>query len=306
MAFVPRRGLGLFLGLVILLFLLGVSVISVAQLGTAPVSPWILLWVLLPLASFPLALLVGYRLYGLLTARYWLDRDGFSLNWGLAFQQVPLPDLLPPQLAANVDASLRPGPGLWWPGCMVGERQVEGLGTVEFFATTGSASMVLLQAGDRILAISPPDVQTFLQGYNDSMRMGSLEPIAPFSQRPDFLFGRVWEHPLARVLILTGLALPLLLLGTLALWVPGLPSEVPFGFNAAGQPDPLAPPGRLLLLPLIGGLCWLADLVVGMWLFRQEKDRPLAFAAWGMAIAATGLLWGAAVQLMAAARGLSP
>jgi uncharacterized membrane protein len=92
----------------------------------------------------------------------------------------------------------------------------------------------------------------------------------------------------------------LLLLGYLVVRAPSLPAQVPFGFDPSGAPDPMAPPGRLLLLPMIGGLCWLADLVVGAWIYRRDQDRPLAYAMWAAAVLVGGLLWGATFHLLAA------
>ncbi len=301
MTFLPRRSLGLLLGGLFLLVLLGAVAFSIIRLSTATVSLWILLWVMLPVLGVPLALLVAYRLYGLLTARYRLDRDAFFLTWGLSLEQIPLADLAEPEPARRLSIDLKPPRGLCWPGCVVGRREIDGLGEVEFFSTTGQSGIVLLHADGRTLAISPPDVDAFQQAFTNSVRLGSLEPIAARSQRPDFIFSRVWEVRAARGLILIGLALPLLLLAYLAVRAPSLPSEgVPFGFLPTGQPALAAPPGRLLLLPLIGGLCWLADLAAGVWLFRGEADRPLAFALWAVAILTGLLLWGAVLLLLAA------
>lgn len=300
MTFLPPRRLGLLLGALWLALLLGATGFAIERLGQAEISAWILLWVTLPLACIPGAALVAYRLHGLLTASYRLDRQGFTLRWGLALEQIPIEALEPPQPAQDLAPGLRPGPGLWWPGCLVGVRQIEGLGRVEFFATR-PGTLLLLRAGDRHLAISPPDPQAFLQAFTDSVRMGSLEPLPARSQRPDFLFERVWGDRPARMLILAGLAVWMLLLAYLAVRAPGLPADVPIRFDPAGNPAPIGGPGRLLLLPFIGGLCWLADLVGGAWLFRREAEARAAYALWAAALAVGLLLWGAALQLIAAA-----
>jgi hypothetical protein len=161
--------------------------------------------------------------------------------------------------------------------------------------------MMVLSAGERLLAISPPDLEAFQQAFVDATRLGSLEPIPTLSHHPEFVMGELWSDRAAQVLLLVGIALPLTLLGYLALNVPSMPTGVPFGFEPSGAPNPVAPPGRLLLLPMIGGLCWITDFAVGAWLYRQEKDRPLAYAMWGAAIVVGGLLWGATLQLLAAA-----
>jgi hypothetical protein len=299
MDFTPPRALGLLIGGTLLAILLALIIVSVVQLTTATISAWLVLWVTLPLVSVPLALLVVYCLYNLLTARYRLDRDGFYLTWGLITEQISLTEVTLIRSADEVAANLRPAHGLWWPGYVYGSREIEGEGLVEFFATTGPQGLMVLSAGGRLLAISPPDLEAFQQAFIDATRLGSLEPIPTLSQRPEFVFSDLWNDRLAQVLVLIGLALPLFLLGYLALKVPSLPARVPFGFDTTGVPSPLAPPGRLLLLPMIGGLCWIADFAVGAWLYRQVKERPLAYAIWGVAIVVGGLFWGATLQLLA-------
>ena len=301
MTFIPQRRLGLAIGISLLILLLAAIILSIAQLGRATISVWILLWVLVPLVCVPLTLVAAYNLYGLLTARYGLDRDGFSLNWGWASEYIPIVDLSRPRRASELGVNSRPSRSLWWPGCVVGRREVAQLGTLEFFATTPPAKMVILRTGGRALAISPPDVDAFLHSYTGAARMGSLEPTSPQSQRPDFVLGRVWDSRAARSLVLAGVAVPLALLAYLALRAPGLPPEIPFGFTPAGVPEPYSPPGRLLLLPLIGGLCWLVNLAIGAWLFRREADRPISYALWGAVVLMGVLLWAAALQLLLAA-----
>lgn len=301
MDFTPSRRTGAALGLFFLLLLLAGILVGILQLASAEVTAWIILWVLFPILGVPLALLVGYRLYGLFSARYRLDRDGFYLTWGLASEQIPLAEIERVQPAEELAPDLRPGRGFWWPGCVVGKRRIDGVGEVEFFATRGAEGLLILHVGERLLAISPPDTDTFYQSFVDAARMGSLERIAARSQRPDFTFGRLWGDPVARLLVLAGLVVSLVLLGYLALQVPALPPQVPFGFNSAGAPDTFAPPGRLLLLPMIGGFCWLVDLVVGAWLYRKEADRLLAYTIWLAGMLVGGLLWVAVLQLLAAA-----
>ncbi len=301
MDFVPPRRLGLALGTVWLALLLAAAALGLIRLGQALISPLVLLWFLLPLIGLPLAALVLYRMYGLATAAYRLDRDGFYLRWGLAREQLPLEAIANLQPADSSGVPSRPSVGLWWPGCLVGTggaaREESG---VEFYAArAGRAALLLTTSGGRRLVISPPDLETFQAAFRDANRMGSLESIPERSERPDFFVGRLWADRAARALILAGSLAPLLLLGYLGLRAPRLPALVPFGFDLNGQPDPLAPPGRLLLLPLIGGICWLIDLAAGAWFYRRSEDRAVAYVLWGCALLTGGLFWGAALHLLA-------
>jgi hypothetical protein len=302
MRFHPPRLTGLFLGLLFLAVTVGAATLGVIQLGSIGFSAWIVIWIALPMLGVPVALVVAYRLFGLLTASYQLDRDGFRLRWGLAVEQIPLGDVQEVKVPDSDTARLRPGQGIWWPGCVIGHRAVEGVGQVEFFASTGAEGMLLLRLADRWLAISPTDRDGFRQAYVDMMRMGSLERIPAVRLRPDFLFNRVWSDRWARVLVIVGLLLSLLLLGYLAFRASAPAGQVPFGFDAYGAPEGFVSPTRLLILPMIAGLCWLADLVIGLWLYRKEEQRPLAYGFWATAVLVGGLLWGASLQLLAAAR----
>ena len=304
MNFTPRRTLGFGLGLLLLSALVAAIGLSIAQLGQGLISPISLVWIGLLLLALPLALLVINRLFGLATARYRIDRDGFYVQWGMSYEQIPL-DMIsevgPLRETKAVPGNgatdpRRPSFGFWWPGCMVGRAKG---GVVDFFSTTPPLLIIRITTG-RALAISPPDSEAFLGAILSATRMGSLEAIPERSVRADFLVTRVWNDRLARSLILVGLIIPLLLLGALVIMAPSLPELVPFGFGPTGLPTPLAPPGRLLLLPMIAGLVWIADLVLGAWFFGNDDDRPVSYALWGAAIAAGALLAGATWQLLSA------
>ena len=301
MNFTPRRTLGFALGLFLLAALVAAISLSIAQLGQGLISPISLIWIGLLLLALPLALLVINRLYGLVTARYRVDRDGLYVQWGMSYEQIPLDMISEVGPLREIDGASgeeprRPKFGFWWPGCMVGRSKG---GVLDFFSTTRPLTVIRMTTG-RALAISPPDTEAFQGAIFNATRMGSLEAIPERSVRADFLVTRVWSDRLARGLILAGLIIPLLLLGTLVILAPSLPELVRFGFGPAGQPTPLAPPGRLLLLPMIAGLVWIADLVLGAWFFGNDSDHPVAYALWGAAIVAGALLAGATWQLLSA------
>ncbi len=98
-----------------------------------------------------------------------------------------------------------------------------------------------------------------------------------------------------------GAVIPLLLLAFVGWRASMLVGPVPFGFDQFGSPDPLAPPGRLLLLPLMAGFVWLADAMLGIWLYQAPDRRGLAYTVWLAAVISGGLLAGAALQLISQA-----
>lgn len=298
MNFRPPRTIGLIIGCLLLVILLAGIAFSVTQLASETVSPFLGIWTSLVVISLPLTILVGYRLYGLQTARYILNRDGLYLRWGASTDQIPIALIKKVLVQTHYPSVTRPRFGIWWPGCMVGQIQSEKHGLIEFFAASNSNGNVIIQLSDRIIVISPPDVPGFIEAYSEIVRMGSLEEIPELTQRPDFFSARLWEDRYARVLIVVGLVLILALLAFLAFRVFSLPSLVPFSFDHNGVPDLFVPPTRLLLLPLAGGGFWLADLVVGSWLYRRDRNRPIAYLVWGMGVLLVSMLWGAVINLI--------
>jgi hypothetical protein len=215
-------------------------------------------------------------------------------------EQIPLAAVERLTPVEELSGIFLPGRGLWWPGCLFGRRRLPDLGQVHFFATRGRSGMILVSTPERHLAISPPDTLAFRQAFIDATRLGSLEPIPQISYQPDFLAGRLWDDRLARYILLLGFAISLSLFAYLAFRAPSLPAQVPFGFGPAGEVQSLAPPGRLLLLPIASGGIWMLDLLFGAWLYRRPRQQGLAYVLWGTAIVVGGLLWGATLHLLAA------
>lgn len=300
MNFKPPRAIGLVIGSMLLAISLGGIGYSLYQIASRPVSPTLGIWTSLAVICFPAALFLIYRLYGLLTCEYIFNRDGFYLRWGISTDQIPIAAIISISLQTEYPSIKRPKIGFWWPGCMVGEIHSERFGLAEFFATSRPDKNVVIHLPQRLLVISPPDVSDFIQSFNEVVQMGSLEDIPERSQRPDFFSARLWVDRNARGLILLGLLLILILLAYLAYRVFDLPPLVPFGYDHRGLPDLFVPPARLLLLPLVGGAFWLADLLVGAWLYRRDQNRPIAYMVWALGVLLGGLLWVAVINLITA------
>ncbi len=294
----PPKFQGLFIGGILISLLLGGIILGVFQIATGEFNPLLGIWVSLVVISSPLLLMVIYRLYGLITAKYVLDRNGFCLQWGFSTEQIPLTSIENMIKGDEVQIQLSPPLGLYWPGCIVGQKTVDEFGLVEFFTTRPPKERIIIPLEGRSLVISPPDLESFHQSFLETVRLGSLEEIPAISVRPDFFSARLWADRLARFLILSGLILNLFLLGYLGFRAVNLPESVPFGFDSAGLPDTFVPPSQLLLLPLLGGFYWLTNLVLGVWLYRLESDRQIAYVVWFTGTLLGGLLWGAILYLL--------
>jgi hypothetical protein len=291
---------GLLIGGILFILLSGGVIFGILQIASGELNPLLGIWVSIVALGSPLLLMVVYRLYGLITARYVLDRDGFCLRWGFSVEQIPIASIDKMIKGDEISINIDPPFVFRWPGCIVGQKMVEGFGLVEFFATRPIKEQLIIPLKERRLVISPPDIENFHQSFLEAVHLGSLEEIPTISVRPDFFSARLWSDRLARFLILSALILNLCLLGYLGFRTANLPESVPFGFDSAGLPDTFVPPSQLLLLPLVGGFYWLANLLVGVWLYRLEEDRQVAYVVWFTGTLLGGLLWGAILHLLSA------
>ena len=230
----------------------------------------------------PLPMLV-YRLYALLNANYILRREGLQIRWGLRREDIPLREIEWMRPGRELGFRL-PLPWLRWPGAIIGRRRVPELGEVEFMAAD-LTHMILVATPEKIYAISPAETKAFMALFRKINELGSLTPLEAQSVYPRVLFGNVWEDRLARILILASFGLGLIVLAVVGLAVPGLETV-----DWVGTIEP-APAERLLLLPILDGILWLLNLVLGIFLHRRGGDLRIgAYLLWGTGVV-TGLLF---------------
>jgi len=281
--FHPPRRAGLFLqgGLVLVLGMAGGYFFLLAAQDPSGIG--FLFNMLVALAIFAPLPLLGYRLGALLAASYILRREGLRIRWGLRREDIPLHQIEWMRPAVELGFRL-PLPWLRWPGALLGSRRVPELGAVEFMAAD-LTHMILVATPDRIYAISPSDPKTFMSQFRKVNELGSLTPLEAQSVYPTVLFGNVWEDRLARRLIIGSLVIGLALLTVVGLAVPGLES-----IAWVGTSEP-APAERLLLLPILEGIIWLVNLILGVFLHRRGGDfRFGAYLVWSVS-ALTGLMF---------------
>jgi hypothetical protein len=281
--FHPPRRVGLLLqgGLILGLGLAGGYFFFLAVQD--PSGLGFLLNMLIALVVFaPLPVLV-YRLYALLNAHYILRREGLQIRWGLRREDIPLRQIEWMRPGGELGFRL-PLPWLRWPGAIIGKRRVPELGEVEFMAAD-LAHMILVATPEKIYAISPAEDKVFMAQYRKINELGSLTPLDPQSVYPKVLFGYVWEDRLARILILASFGMGLILLAVTGFALAGLET-----IAWIGTIEP-APAERLLLLPILDGIFWLVNLVLGIFLHRKGGDLRIgAYLLWGTG-AVTGLLF---------------
>jgi hypothetical protein len=293
--FPPPRRTGFIVHAITALFLGGTTGIALwnATLQQAGIN-FVLLLLLSLFLLFPLGLSL-YQTYAVLQARYFLERDGLRLRWGLRAEDIPLPQIEWVRPASDMGFHM-PLPVGALPGGILGTRMVEGLGPVEYLASDFS-KLLLIATPEKIFVISPANPNAFVYAFQRNIELGSLSPIPSRTALPVTFFRRVFSDRAARLLITSGLIMTVILFVGVSLLIPTLP-EVALGFDSQGQPLGAAAADWLLLLPVLAIFAYVVDLIGGLFFFRNPPGQPIAYLLWSGGIMTPLLLMVAVIFLI--------
>jgi hypothetical protein len=290
MVFTPSRSLGLAVALAAAAVAAGLGAGAIAYLRLAPVSFLAFLALCLLALAVLVVAFVGYRSYGLARGRYVLSRNALVVEWGWRRELMPMADIRDMRAITEPAAlaSLHPR-GFAWPGCLVGHANLPEWGPVEFLAGSSARGLVVVEYDAHALALSPADPQAFVQTFASLQAQGPSAAIEPESVVPGFQRWSLWQDRLALGLITAGGLSALVLWGYLQL-------------AAERQPAPSASPLDLLLWPLLAGIAWLVNTLLGLELRHRPAERSMAYVLFGATLFVQAVLWAAAGTGAAAGR----
>jgi hypothetical protein len=113
--------------------------------------------------------------------------------------------------------------------------------------------------------------------------LGSLSPFPARSVHPAFLLAQVWAVRSARYLLVAGLALTLVLFGVASVFIPSH-STVSLRLGSIGNPAGAVPSVQILLLPILNGFFYLADVLLGLFFFRRQSEQVIAYILWASSV----------------------
>lgn len=273
----PRRGLGLWIGLILLV----PTVAGIGWLGSRLIilfsqvpEQWQfnlvtygeILGLLLLLLLFSILI---YRILGGLTLSYAMDRNGLYIVWMGNRAVVPLGQI----------ESLDKGTSIPWAPWMVfrnigyywGRGNTTDGRTVHLFTTISPTRSLLIYTATDAYAISPADQEAFVQELEQRRRLGAVKPLAPTVEPGRVFFYAFWNDPVVRWALLFAFALNLVLLGILAARYPELAAMINMRFNSAGQVTELRPRHQVLFLPLAAFVVSLLNAILGLSFYKYEK-----------------------------------
>ncbi|MBK7319132.1 PH domain-containing protein [Candidatus Villigracilis affinis] len=274
----PPKRRGLIVHGSIIIVLMVVAFVGFINLSRAEVGPQFLIALLVLLFSFAPIPFFVYRAYSLWRADYHMDRDSLAINWGLRVEDIPLSDI---EWMRPADDLTRPLvlPSFRLPGGLLGMRRHPDLGVVEFLASDAK-KLLLVATAKRVFVISPEDPSTLTQTFARATELGSLAPVEAKSVYPSFVVTQAWESGLARYLWLTALFLNLGLFIWASLIIPSTP-RVALGPQFVGSALETVPSAQLIIFPVASLLLTVLGWVAGLYFYRWDRERILAFIVWG-------------------------
>ncbi|NTV38223.1 MAG: hypothetical protein HGA82_03475 [Anaerolineales bacterium] len=276
--FPPPRRRGLIVHGLIILILAAIAITAFINISRTDVGPEFLVALFAALLSFiPIPFFV-YRAYSLLRADYHLDRDSLAIRWGLRIEDIPLTDIEWIRPAQDLTRPLIL-PALPLPGGVLGMRRHPDLGMVEFLASD-AGKLLLIATSKRVIAISPEAPAELAQTFARAMELGSTTPAEAKSVYPSFIFLQAWGNGVARYLWLTALFLNLGLFIWASLIIPSTP-RVALGPQFVGSELETVPSSQLIIFPLASLLLSIGGWIAGLYFYRWDRERALAFIVWG-------------------------
>lgn len=276
--FPPPKRSGLIIHGTILTVLTVITIVGFINLSRADVGPQFLIALLVSLLSFAPIPFFAYRAYSLWRADYHMDRDSLAISWGLRVEDIPLTDIEWMRPANDLTRPLAL-PSLPIPGGLLGMKRHPDVGVVEFLASDVK-KLLLVATAKRVFVISPDDPAGLTQTFARATELGSLAPVEAKSVYPSFVVTQAWESGLARYLWLTTLFLNLGLFIWASLIIPTT-SRVALGPQFVGSAVETIPSSQLIIFPIASLLLAMAGWIAGLYFYRWDRERVLAFIVWG-------------------------
>lgn len=276
--FPPPKQRGVIVHGVVLAVLTAMALYGFITLTNADIGPSFLISLFIALFSFVPIPFFAYRIYALIKADYYIDRDSLAIHWGLRVEDIPLSDIEWIRPAEDLTNPLNL-PALPMPGALLGMRRHPDLGAVEFIASDAK-KLLLIATAKRVFVISPENPAGLAQTFARATEMGSLAPAEAKSVYPSFIVSQAWESGMARYLWLTALFLNIGLFIWASLIIPSTP-QVALAVQTADSTLETVPSSQLLIFPVASFLLAITGWISGLSFYRRERERILAFIVWG-------------------------
>ena len=290
----PRRFLGIGIGIGVILALVLLDGLILGALRSLPISFTSFVMAVTLALSVLLVPLTGYLVYGVLTLKYMMGRDGAFVLWAGRQETIPLAAVEGVvRLAEERDSITRPRFCL--PGHCIG-RGRDGRGREVLFYSTGHREdELLITTALHSYVISPDNPTGFLSAVRARRRLGPTRSLEQTRREGGVADLAIWRDWKALGLVIVAVVANVSLFGYIAFRYPALPEIVPV-LSESGQVRLLGAKEELFELPVLGLVVLLGNTALGLALHRWE--RPVTYALAAVALLVQIIVWWAAIGAM--------
>lgn len=290
----PRRLLGIGIGIGVILALVVLDGLILRTLRSLPISFTFFVMALTLALSVLLVALIGYLVYGLLTLKYMMGRDGVFILWARRQETIPLAAIeAVVRLAEAGDSIARPR--LCLPSHCLGRGRDSRGREVLFYSTGNRADELLITTALCSYVISPDNPTRFLAAVRARRRLGPTRSLEQTRTEGGLADLPIWRDRIALGLATAAVLANISLFAYIAFRFPSLAEIVPL-LSESGQVRLLGAKQELFELPVLGLVVLLGNTVLGFALHRWE--RPVTYALVAVALLVQIIVWWAAISVM--------
>lgn len=283
-------------GWLLALGLIVIILVAIGVAGSQPIGPLTFCMVLVIVMALPAIGLIAYQLFGLARSSYSLDRNMLTINWGPIRQVVPTDAIQRILLGAEITGAPQRFRGWRWPGLMHGQADVPDVGLTLFYAPASLQRQLIVITPTVAYAIAPADPAGFIDSIKARYELGPTQAVMQTTQHPPLFDWPLWRDRLAQSFGAIALALALSLLAFVCFRFPDLPARLPLHYSVEGLADRVGPASEVFILPLIGLLALLVNVMFGA--VAYPRERMAAYVVWGGTLLVLLLLWVSAIHLL--------
>lgn len=279
MFFLPSKRLGLVIGLIILLSLGAISIFLLRSLISQEPGMSAYVTGLLLCVAIPLLGLWAYWYYGLISLRYYLDRNVIVIIKGVTRHIVPLEAIKEVRWGREISAeeSFR---GVGWPGYLSGVTRVEGLGDVLINSTEPLERQLIIVTEQACYGISPAEPESFLDELAAHRSAGALRRVPQSTATLPFAASPLWHDRRFWLTFGAAFVLDVVLFGLVSGRYQALPNELILTSGAEPRAFRAMPKAQVYIVPTIGAVLLAVNALLGILFYTRER-----FAAYLLAIA---------------------
>jgi hypothetical protein len=290
----PRRFLGISIGIGVIVALVLLDGLILRGLRSLPLSFTSFVMALTLALSVLLAALASYLVYGVLTLKYMMGRDGVLVLWAGRQETIPLAAIQAVVWLTEEGESIT-RPRLRLPGHCIGKGRDAGGREVQFYSTGRGADELLITTALHSYVISPDNPTGFLSAVRARRRLGPTRSLEQTRREGGLAGLAIWRDWKALSLVTVAIVANVSLFGYIAFRYPALPEIVPL-LSESGQVRLLGAKEELFELPALGLVVLLGNTVLGFALHRWE--RPVTYALGAVALFVQIIAWWAAISVM--------